>query len=646
MYFETEGDCPSFGLRLELVWKEESKDDIIESRPVPNRTTQTRYVTSRFVLSLAPDSGTCRSVRFTRTILGLAQCGRERRRCLDIQNISLLQKLSISPLRFRISSLEFVSECDSARIHIYGDSALSLPDTQVVEIPESKEMPFSDPAVERLLLEMKNLRSFHWNVAGIQPSEGGFTVLQSATSILKSFRVHSFRLYGHNDVTADAGLEPQIERQKTSRLLDCPTMLRVFEAFNRDLTHMGWNVLDWRVIEHVVRRELNRELSACQTPANSRALGKLGRVASPGPTAREHEGLRTRPPGTIYEVEMEDADISGYASERQDYVDVRRPHTKACFTLGPTGLKAKTFPGDNGAHEELKCTYWAIHWNNSESENARKSLPSPFESPPSTAEAEWLILMASFSLLLPPPSPVLATSSTPGVIPTILCPNSACWQHSTVLYRIARQLNVRDIFNLTAVSAHRTVGSRVPGERAISIRVRARTIRSRKPMLHDYGATGGNDSATSAMWTTFTARAPYQPPGHSIDICSQTALGSRRHMPTMASPAGVTYVRVVPLSWGPLKRVRRWRRSNENLEGQRRAPMITRVDILICPIRHIRAGDVLLHKRDFIGPPIVKALQLDISLLFVPERPPTKYTGTQSEPGTLSTGVLAVQIAV
>ncbi|KAJ7102875.1 hypothetical protein C8R44DRAFT_746843 [Mycena epipterygia] len=46
------------------------------------------------------------------------------------------------------------------------------------------------------------------------------------------------------------------ERQKTSRLLDCPTMLRVFKAFNRDLTHMGWNVLDWRVIEHVVRREL------------------------------------------------------------------------------------------------------------------------------------------------------------------------------------------------------------------------------------------------------------------------------------------------------------------------------------------------------------------------------------------------------
>ncbi|KAJ7102885.1 hypothetical protein C8R44DRAFT_347823 [Mycena epipterygia] len=120
--------------------------------------------------------------------------------CLDIQNISLLQKLSISPLRFRISSLEFVSERDSARIHIYGDSALSLPDTQVVEIPESKEMPFSDPAVDRLLREMKNLRSFHWNVAGIQPSEGVFTALQSATSILESFRVHSFRLYGHNDV--------------------------------------------------------------------------------------------------------------------------------------------------------------------------------------------------------------------------------------------------------------------------------------------------------------------------------------------------------------------------------------------------------------------------------------------------------------
>lgn len=120
--------------------------------------------------------------------------------CLDIQNISLLQKLCISPLRLRISSLEFVSQRDSARIHIYGDSALSLPGTQVVEIPESKEMPVSDPAVERLIFEMKNLRSFHWNVAGIQPSEGVFAALQSATSILESLKVHSLRLYGHNDV--------------------------------------------------------------------------------------------------------------------------------------------------------------------------------------------------------------------------------------------------------------------------------------------------------------------------------------------------------------------------------------------------------------------------------------------------------------
>ncbi|KAJ7658064.1 hypothetical protein B0H17DRAFT_1213299 [Mycena rosella] len=48
------------------------------------------------------------------------------------------------------------------------------------------------------------------------------------------------------------------ERRKLGNLLKSPTLLRVFEAFNRDLTRMGSN--DWRVIKDVVRRELKAKL--------------------------------------------------------------------------------------------------------------------------------------------------------------------------------------------------------------------------------------------------------------------------------------------------------------------------------------------------------------------------------------------------
>ncbi|KAJ7472067.1 hypothetical protein FB451DRAFT_1251816 [Mycena latifolia] len=44
------------------------------------------------------------------------------------------------------------------------------------------------------------------------------------------------------------------ENRKLRNLLKCPTLHRVFEAFNRDLTRMGSN--DWGVIENVVRREV------------------------------------------------------------------------------------------------------------------------------------------------------------------------------------------------------------------------------------------------------------------------------------------------------------------------------------------------------------------------------------------------------
>ncbi|KAJ7127364.1 hypothetical protein C8R43DRAFT_1027759 [Mycena crocata] len=46
------------------------------------------------------------------------------------------------------------------------------------------------------------------------------------------------------------------QRRALRNLLKCPTLLRVFEAFNRDLTAMGSN--DWHVIEDVVGRELKQ----------------------------------------------------------------------------------------------------------------------------------------------------------------------------------------------------------------------------------------------------------------------------------------------------------------------------------------------------------------------------------------------------
>ncbi|KAJ7127386.1 hypothetical protein C8R43DRAFT_957835 [Mycena crocata] len=46
------------------------------------------------------------------------------------------------------------------------------------------------------------------------------------------------------------------QRRAVHKLLKCPTLLRVFNAFNRDLTRMGTN--DWRVIKDVVGRELKK----------------------------------------------------------------------------------------------------------------------------------------------------------------------------------------------------------------------------------------------------------------------------------------------------------------------------------------------------------------------------------------------------
>ncbi|KAJ6558303.1 hypothetical protein B0H19DRAFT_134136 [Mycena capillaripes] len=114
--------------------------------------------------------------------------------CFDVQNIHLLQKISASPLRLQIFSLELVSQADTARIHLYGEPAVSLPDTDVVEHAGV------DDILPTLLHEMKNLRSFHWNVTGISPSTDVFAALLSSTPALESVKIHSLRSYGHNDV--------------------------------------------------------------------------------------------------------------------------------------------------------------------------------------------------------------------------------------------------------------------------------------------------------------------------------------------------------------------------------------------------------------------------------------------------------------
>ncbi|KAJ7472020.1 hypothetical protein FB451DRAFT_1471104 [Mycena latifolia] len=119
--------------------------------------------------------------------------------CVDIQNISLLQKLLASPLRFQIFSLELVSRADVARINLYGNPVgLSLPGTEIAEITDPTGGPHQ--AVTLLLREIQNMRSFHWNVAGIPPSVDIFTALQSSAAALESVRIHSLRQYGHNDV--------------------------------------------------------------------------------------------------------------------------------------------------------------------------------------------------------------------------------------------------------------------------------------------------------------------------------------------------------------------------------------------------------------------------------------------------------------
>ncbi|KAJ7140033.1 hypothetical protein C8R43DRAFT_1018737, partial [Mycena crocata] len=117
--------------------------------------------------------------------------------CIDIHNLSLLQKLSTSPFRLQIISLELVAQADTDRIHLYGGPVLSLPDTELVKLKDSW---VSEKTLVQLLPELPNLRSFHWNVTHIPPCVEILASLQSCAAHLEGVRIHNLHPYGRNDV--------------------------------------------------------------------------------------------------------------------------------------------------------------------------------------------------------------------------------------------------------------------------------------------------------------------------------------------------------------------------------------------------------------------------------------------------------------
>ncbi|KAJ7640283.1 hypothetical protein DFH06DRAFT_625796 [Mycena polygramma] len=142
--------------------------------------------------------------------------------CVDVRNIPLLRKLSLSPLRHEIHSLEIVSGADIAKILLYRtrrNPTLSLPDTEVIDnadvdatlpvfLRQMNSLPNThvvenadvDGTIPALLREMTGLRAFHWNVTGIPPSTDTLAALYSRALPLECVKIHSLRPTGHNDV--------------------------------------------------------------------------------------------------------------------------------------------------------------------------------------------------------------------------------------------------------------------------------------------------------------------------------------------------------------------------------------------------------------------------------------------------------------
>ncbi|KAJ7622760.1 hypothetical protein DFH06DRAFT_763816 [Mycena polygramma] len=148
------------------------------------------------IFEQVPDQSDLLSLSFASTVFAkviipryLSDC------CVDVQNTPLLQKILLSPLRHRISSMEIVSKADTAGIRLYEEKpVLSLPGTNVVDDADF------DATLLALLREMTGLRKFHWNVTGIPPSPDIFVALQSRASPVECVQIHSLRSKGHNDV--------------------------------------------------------------------------------------------------------------------------------------------------------------------------------------------------------------------------------------------------------------------------------------------------------------------------------------------------------------------------------------------------------------------------------------------------------------
>ncbi|KAJ6552073.1 hypothetical protein DFH09DRAFT_601341 [Mycena vulgaris] len=164
------GPCPIEDQPVEII------DQILEHIPNPSDLLALSFASSIVASAVIP--------RY------LPSC------CFDVQNIPLLQKLVGSPLRLQILSLELVSQADVVRIHLYGNpGVLSLPDTAIVPITGA---PSPHETLATLIRGMPRMRSFHWNVAGMEPSPDILDALQSSS--LECIRIHSLRRRGNNDI--------------------------------------------------------------------------------------------------------------------------------------------------------------------------------------------------------------------------------------------------------------------------------------------------------------------------------------------------------------------------------------------------------------------------------------------------------------
>ncbi|KAF7328733.1 hypothetical protein MVEN_02501900 [Mycena venus] len=116
------------------------------------------------------------------------------------------------------------------------------------------------------------------------------TMVADQVEALTALQLWQKEYTGSKAVVADANLKFLRDiaagmRVKCVNLLDCPTIFRVFHAFNRDLTRMG--AMDWATIRKQVLAEL--QSSGVRTPAQCAVHTKV----------RLTHGCQRCPPGSL-----------------------------------------------------------------------------------------------------------------------------------------------------------------------------------------------------------------------------------------------------------------------------------------------------------------------------------------------------------